>query len=212
MEYKTLADLTDSPQAVYAAIGFVGFAAGYVLAKFSGKRKLELSKLETERVLAQEKTKQLETQIELGKNEHVVELKKLEYEESAKKCQKDLENDEKQRQYKLSLARELVELKPVIEQYFASLKTAQTNLPVTSEYLQKRQERATELVKGILDYCDENREGWAEDIAISSTDLFDDNTKKQIEAILNIEFPLSAEISLPELPSEVKKLIDIILE
>jgi hypothetical protein len=234
MNYETLETLMNSPEAIYTAIGITTATLGYVLGRFNSKNKVKLATLESDKFLASETTKQSQLESEKQKESNVPEIKKLDYENSTTVHTQKLELMAKEREYsledeerritheeehlrkrledgevvterKLKLARELVELKPALEQYLEDLKTPPTSM--NDDYLKQRADYQSELVDEILQNYREN-DGVAYELIDNENDIMDADTTQRIKNIVNAKF--SSPQETPQTPPEIKKLIDLI--
>jgi len=231
MEFD-LETLSKTPEVLYAGIAAAGLIAGsivgYIGARvFSGK-KLRYAELETQKALGAGETRRAEIELEKAREANRPELKRLEYEnaqaEHARKLEvmarenemeianenRNAERREKseaeKRDFKLALAERLCELRPVLEQYAAQVVAYQQTLRDggVSEIAKKRQEYREQLMEK---YLEDNKDNLFD----SDYDIAGEDDTARLDNIVAMRYPVNDNPpSKPEMPSELKKLVDMI--
>ncbi len=226
MEIGNLREILNSPAALYTTVGVGGIVVGYIGVIISSKRKKALKEKGLELELSREETRRAEIELEREKNAPEItrlnyEHAKAEYEggleksarerqyalEDAERTQKqeaELRNEEEwrvagERQYRLSLAKQLAELKPVLEKYLE----AQPNGEYGPEIMKKRAEMKADMVEEYIEGFD-NAELYNTDTYIDDVEI-----EKRIDRLVEMQHPLQESRQIP-LPAELKKLINLI--
>jgi len=129
-----------------------------------------------------------------------VKLKEMEYAEREAKHKRDLALSAKQQEYRLSLAKQLVELNPLFEQYLNDVRAQQKEDP---QYVEAREEYRKELV-------DEFKESmtdaglWNNDVSTCP----DDDAVVSLETLVKTKFP--SQLREVPLPAPIQKVIALI--
>ncbi len=228
MDLDSVMDYLSTPGGAYAVAGasaLVSLTLGYLFGKKSGDRAekernyaLEMEKLSIEREKINLETDKLDGD--------PIKLKEMTYQENARIYDREKEIDEIKRRReledlsredelktkdltgRLALAKELsTTLAPVIQSYAEAIKSYHSRESRASpELLKARKDYRDSLIDDILSELEEDNQKSSDDYDLSEDD------EERVERLTNIKYPLSEINEEPEMPEEIKSLLDLIDE
>jgi len=186
---------------IVISVGVGCFVAGIVLKGIFSSVRFKFAQLRNNEVLALQKTRQAELEVELKKAEQAAEIARIEMEGRAAADLRKSAEAEKVRRHRLELAGKLVELRPVLQEYLQAVQEASST--GNDDYMELRQLFRGELIKDFIDSLGRHWDLDDADFYMSSND------RARIEAFVDAKYPLEDAVTA-QIPPAIKKLIDLL--